>query len=110
MHPGCLPDYKGLHVNMRAMMDQIEHCTMTMHEVDTNINTGKFLNEYDVKIKPNSSLFWHLIELQVGEVNMFFKEAMKLAGLTERDEDSVKFKDQSAEGQRRAQDYDLCAQ
>lgn len=98
MHPGSLPDYKGLHVDMRCMMDQIENFTMTMHEVDTGIDTGKFLDEHNVKIDPESSLFWHRLQLQVGGMNMFFKEVMKLTGLVE--DDGVKReKDQSADGQ-----------
>jgi methionyl-tRNA formyltransferase len=97
MHPGALPGYKGLHVDMRAMMDQIDICTMTMHQVDTGIDTGKFLDEHDVKIDPNVSLFWHRLELQVGGMNMFFKAAMKMAGLAP--DEGGKEKDQSAEGQ-----------
>jgi folate-dependent phosphoribosylglycinamide formyltransferase PurN len=101
MHPGALPGYKGLHVDMRAMMDQIENCTMTMHEVDTGIDTGKFINEFEVKIDPTTSLFWHRLQLQVGGMNMFFEVVMKMAGLASvsRESPSPEEKDRSGEGQ-----------
>ena len=98
MHPGSLPDYKGLHVDMRAMMNQIENCTMTMHEVDTGIDTGKFLDEFEVKINPEKSLFWHRLQLQIGGMNMFFKVALRMAGVTSGEGVEIKEKDQSGEG------------
>lgn len=81
MHPGALPQYRGLHCDMRAMMHRESHLTMTVHEVDTGIDTGKFLNEYKFPMNPQMSLFWHRMNIQLGGLNILFQEVMRLSGM-----------------------------
>ena len=89
MHPGALPEYRGLHVDMRAMMQQEKDMTMTMHVIDTGIDTGKILGEARVPVNPGISLFMHRIFLHVGGMNMFFQEVMRLAALDKADAKNV---------------------
>ena len=84
MHPGALPGYRGLHVDMRAMMAREEYLTMTMHVVDTGIDTGRVIGEAAVKVDPTTSLFMHRIRLHVGGMNMFFTEVMGLIAEQEK--------------------------
>jgi folate-dependent phosphoribosylglycinamide formyltransferase PurN len=51
---------------MRAMMQQEDHVVMTMHVIDTGIDTGRVLGEAAVPVDPSSSLFAHRIRLHVG--------------------------------------------
>ena len=81
MHPGALPGYRGLHCDMRAMMNKEETVTMTFHQIDAGIDTGRILGVADVRIDPAESLFMHRIRLQVDGMNMFLREVQRLVQL-----------------------------
>lgn len=82
MHPGALPKYRGLYVDMRAMQAGEECCTMTMHRVpDTGIDTGPIIDTAEVKVE-DQSLFGMRLDLQFAGMKMFLKELDRMAALT----------------------------
>lgn len=56
MHPGTLPKYAGLYVAMQAMMQGENHCKMTLHKVDTGIDTGAVIDTTKVPFDGQSHL------------------------------------------------------
>jgi len=78
MHPGALPKWKGLWVDMRAMMYGEEHLTMTLHHVDAGVDTGKIINTADVAHQ-GKSLFGVRLDLGMEGMRMFLEEVDRLA-------------------------------
>merc|ERR1712216_519266 len=78
MHPVALPKWKGLWVDMRAMMYGEEHVTMTLHHVDAGVDTGKIINSADVA-HAGKSLFGTRLDLGMEGMRMFLEEVDRLA-------------------------------
>uniref|UniRef100_A0A7S1H081 phosphoribosylglycinamide formyltransferase 1 n=1 Tax=Thalassionema nitzschioides TaxID=33649 RepID=A0A7S1H081_9STRA len=99
MHPGALPYYRGLYVDVRAMMRKLDFATTTVHEVDTGIDTGTFIDEYPFPVHLNKSLFWHRLNMDLAGLNIMFQHVMKLSGLIPDDGVARKTKDYRAHGE-----------
>jgi len=84
MHPGALPTYKGLYVDLQAMRSGDDHCTMTLHRVDTGIDTGEVLGTTDVPVLgAEQSLMEMRVDLGNAGVRMMVEEVDRI---TEREQ------------------------
>ena len=83
MHPGALPKYRGLYVDLRAMLQGDVRQTMTLHRIsDTGIDTGEVVDTAEVETTPGDSLLG--IRLAIGRegVRMMLEEVDRLAAGT----------------------------
>jgi len=63
VHPGSLPEYRGVYAPFRTMFNSENKAGCTLHKVDQGIDTGPI---YDIKTMPvdySKSVLWHMCQL-----------------------------------------------
>jgi len=89
-HPGALPDYRGLYTDLQAMRFGEPAATMTLHRVDTGIDTGEILNTARVPIRgAEQSLLELRLELGDTGIRMLIDEVDRIAEGEKRTADTA---------------------
>jgi methionyl-tRNA formyltransferase len=57
IHPGYLPDFRGLDAPFEALYHKVEKAGVTIHYVDTGIDTGKIIAQELLRIRKKDTLF-----------------------------------------------------
>lgn len=57
IHPALLPNFRGLDGPFEAMYHQVPYAGVTIHYVDSRIDTGKIIVQKPVRIRANDTLF-----------------------------------------------------
>ena len=85
MHPGQLPKYKGLYTDLQSMINRERESTMTLHHVDTGVDTGLIINTAHVQLgRENQSFFGVRLALDEAGCCMFFEHLARIdAGKSE---------------------------
>jgi methionyl-tRNA formyltransferase len=95
LHSGILPNYKGVIVTFRAMSNDDKELGTTLHYINNGtIDTGDIIDIYRIKNDKNKSLFWQVIQLYYGGVEMI-KKAINEIDKTQK---KLQCKPQSLEG------------
>jgi hypothetical protein len=63
VHPGPLPDYRGLFTPFWQMLNGEKMLGCTVHRVDEGIDTGPILGFGRLPRAPERSLFWHITQI-----------------------------------------------
>ena len=63
VHPGPLPQYRGLFTPFWQIMRGNDVLRCTVHLVDPGVDTGPVLTLADVPVAPTRSLLWHMMQL-----------------------------------------------
>lgn len=50
LHPALLPDYKGVSPTFWALADSADHTGVTLHTVDTGIDTGNIIDQVEISL------------------------------------------------------------
>lgn len=56
IHPSLLPNYPGLHAIERAYNDKVSYSGITIHYVDSGMDTGSIIKQVKVKLEANDTL------------------------------------------------------
>lgn len=57
IHPGYLPDFRGLDAPFEALYYKVEKAGVTIHYVDTKIDTGEIILQELLRVRKNDTLF-----------------------------------------------------
>ena len=57
IHPGYLPDFRGLDAPFEALYHNVEKAGVTIHYIDTGIDTGKIIRQELIRVRKNDTLF-----------------------------------------------------
>jgi methionyl-tRNA formyltransferase len=63
VHPGPLPQYRGLFTPFWQIMRGNDVLRCTVHLVDPGVDTGPVLTLAEVPVVPTRSLLWHMVQL-----------------------------------------------
>ncbi len=66
IHPGYLPDYKGVSPVFWALANGEKYAGVSVHYINKGIDTGKIIERKKIKIEKNDtedSLYWKLCEI-----------------------------------------------
>ncbi len=64
LHSGILPDFKGILGTLHAIRTGREWVGCTLHYIpDNTIDTGAVIEIAKLKVNPERSLFWHVVQL-----------------------------------------------
>lgn len=77
VHPGALPDYRGLFAPFWQAMAREPQLASTVHRVDAGIDTGPIVAEHRVARDEQRSLMWHVAELYRGGARLAAQAAAR---------------------------------
>ena len=63
LHPGLLPDYRGLFSTFWVMRDHQPHIGCTLHEIDADYDTGPIIESARIHIDSNYSVLGNVLRL-----------------------------------------------
>jgi len=83
LHPGALPQYRGLYAPFRALMNKEARMGCTLHAIDPGIDTGPVVDIAWIEADPKRSVLWHYSRLYVAGADRFARLVQDLeAGRT----------------------------
>ncbi len=71
VHPGALPEYRGVYAPFRAMLNNEETAGCTLHRVDTGIDTGPVVGINRMAVDYSRSVLWHMCKLYPLGIDLF---------------------------------------
>ncbi len=63
LHPGKLPEYRGVDPVFSALAGGEKSCTVCLHQTAVELDTGNILDSQAIKVEKTRSVFWHNVEL-----------------------------------------------
>jgi len=63
IHPGALPEYRGVYASFRAMFNGEKRAGCTLHKVDKGIDTGPVIGIKTMAVDYSKSVLWHMCQL-----------------------------------------------
>ncbi len=63
LHPGILPDYKGVDPVFAALNANETKLGVSLHQVDTEFDTGAILRQQQILVETEKCLFYHQVKL-----------------------------------------------
>lgn len=76
LHPGKIPEYKGLFPTFWAILKGEKVLGATLHKVDTGIDTGEVIEETTFRISKNTTLY-EAIEKSSHRLSLLFRKFLK---------------------------------
>ncbi len=77
VHPGSLPEYRGVYAPFRAMFNKDKLAGCTLHKVDTGIDTGPVVGISTMPIDYSKSVLWHMCQLYPLGIDLFARMLSK---------------------------------
>ncbi|BBD08252.1 formyltransferase family protein [Desulfovibrio ferrophilus] len=78
LHPGALPQYRGLYAPFRALVNGESRMGCTLHAIDPGIDTGPVMDIAWINADRSKSVFWHYVQLYMGGADIFAELMTKL--------------------------------
>ena len=72
-HFSLLPKYRGCHTNFYQIYNGEKYSGVTLHKIDTGIDTGPILDKIKFPIKKNTDAYLNYINLMKNSVKLFKK-------------------------------------
>ena len=85
LHPGKLPQYRGVDPVLMMLRDQVSDCEITLHKTAVELDSGDILATRAMPVDTNRSLFWHqyrLFELGAAMATQWLGRCCEQAGDT----------------------------
>lgn len=79
VHPGPLPEYRGLYAPFWQIMNGEDRLRATLHLVDRGIDTGAVVGTHDLRRHAGRSLLWHIGELYRGGAALAARTVLRTA-------------------------------
>jgi len=73
IHPGKLPEYRGVDAPFRAMLNRESQMGCSLHVVDQGLDTGPVIGIKYLTIDYSKSVLWHIVRMYPLGIDMFLK-------------------------------------
>ncbi|MBU1249245.1 MAG: hypothetical protein KKB70_11135 [Proteobacteria bacterium] len=78
LHPGSLPEYRGLSATFWTMLDDHIAANCTFYQIDPGIDTGPIVHREEISLDYSRSLIWNLSRVYLGGVQAFLRHLPNL--------------------------------
>lgn len=80
LHSAILPNYRGIMGTLHTIKDKNTQIGCTLHTIpNSGIDTGEIIEIAKMKVSPNRSLFWHILQLYPLGATLIIKALKELA-------------------------------